>query len=89
MTREPSLTLRQRMSLLPSPSKSPVASERAASAHHDEASRAVGRSVTGEPGVLTMRAGGTLDLKGSITDGSMLSKLCAVSGSVTTPLLST
>jgi hypothetical protein len=29
----------------------------------------VGGSFYGEPGVLTMRAGGTLDIKGSITDG--------------------
>jgi filamentous hemagglutinin family protein len=28
-----------------------------------------GGSVTGEPGILTLRAGGTLDLKGSLTDG--------------------
>ncbi|MBV9064090.1 MAG: hypothetical protein JOY77_14355, partial [Alphaproteobacteria bacterium] len=29
----------------------------------------VGGSVYGEPGILTIRAGGTLDIKGSITDG--------------------
>ena len=29
----------------------------------------VGGSVSGEPGMLTLRAGGNLDLHGSITDG--------------------
>nr|MBA3811016.1 filamentous hemagglutinin family protein [Caulobacteraceae bacterium] len=38
-------------------------------AHYTTLTYRVGGAVDGEPGVLTLRAGGNLDLKGSITDG--------------------